>query len=219
MAKYQVAIVRRPEGWRPASLDGVPTEGTDPLQPMADVDDLFVAVRKAVEYNENPSRQSDNQWAVVVEPGAAGRRWSSARLCTPVAYKVMTIWRPDGWEPESPLDVPNCVWKARSEIPSESLTYIRAVATMRALNRQSMDLVGDMWHVLLAVENEPVSQTISYDATGTETTTMVRCLHVVRPETGGRGTCTHCPAHTFPCAQLEWSSLAQTAIDKQIRAL
>ena len=214
---YQVAIIHRPEGWKPASLDAVPSDGTGTPQALADVDDLFAAVGQAVHYNEDPARQADNLWAVVVEPGCAGRHWPSARLCTPVAYKVMTIWRPDGWEPQSPLDVPNCVWRARSEIPAVSLTYVRALATMRALNRQSMDLTGDMWYVLLAVENEPVAQTVSYDATGTETTTLVRRLHVVRPESGGHGTCIHCPAHAFPCAQLEWSSLPQTASDKQVR--
>ena len=41
-----------------------------------------------------------------------------------------------------------------------------------------------MWYVVIAVENEPVLQTVPHDASGTETTVAVRRLHVVRPEEG-----------------------------------
>ncbi len=59
---------------------------------------------------------------------------------------------------------------------------------------------GAMWYVVIAVENEPVVQTISHDASGTETTVEVRRLHVVRPEEGGGpGDCSHCPAGSFDC--------------------
>jgi hypothetical protein len=70
-----------------------------------------------------------------------------------------------------------------------------------------------MWYVLVAVENEPVSQTVAHDSSGTETTVAVRRLHVVRPEHGGKGDCSHCPAHSFDCAKKEWSSLEQTATE------
>jgi hypothetical protein len=59
-----------------------------------------------------------------------------------------------------------------------------------------------VWYVVVAVENEPVAQTVSFDASGTETTVVTRRLHVVRPEPGGGlGNCSHCPAHGMECEQ------------------
>jgi hypothetical protein len=81
-----------------------------------------------------------------------------------------------------------------------------------------MDHPGATWHVVVAVENEPVSRTISFDATGTETTVEVRQMHVVRPAEGGHGECTHCPAHSFECANAEWSSRGQTLSVRHSRA-
>ena len=92
--------------------------------------------------------------AVVVQPGSFGRTWRGARLCTPVAYRVLAIWWPTGWEPQSPLDVPHCAWKAHGEPAAEPLDYARAVAVVRGLNQQSMDHAGSLWYVLVAVENE-----------------------------------------------------------------
>jgi len=100
------------------------------------------------------------------------------------------------------------------------MPYQRALATGAGLNRQSMDQAGAMWYVVIAVENEPVSHTVSYDPSGTETTVEVRRLHVVRPEEGGgKGDCSHCPAHAFDCAKQEWTALEQTATDSRTRSL
>jgi len=214
MVRYLVSIVERPDGWGPAAPDDVPPRPGEPVESLGEADALFPAVRQAVDFNQSPDRQQDRRWAVVVEPGARGRIWPYARLCTPLAYKVAAVWWPTGWEPGSPLDVPNCVWQAESGSGAGPMPYRRAVATVRALNRQSLDRAGTMWYVLVAVEHEPVSQTVAYDASGTETTVAVRRLHVVRPESGGgKGDCTHCPAHSFDCARESWTSREQTVAE------
>ncbi len=105
------------------------------------------------------------------------------------------------------------------DVERQGLTYKRALATVRGLNQQSLDSAGAMWYVIIAVENEPVSHTISYDAAGTETTVEVRRLHVVRPEPGGRGDCSHCPAHAFECAREGWVELLQTAESMETRTV
>jgi len=218
MSKFQVAVVTRPGDWKPACADDVPPSPGELREALGENEDLFAAVREAVAFNEAAERKGDDRWAVVVERGSRGRQWAAARLCSPIVYKVTAIWRPEGWEPESPLDVPNCIWKSHNRLAAEPLCYAQAVETMRALNQQNMDVAGDMWYVLMAVENEPISQTISYDCTGSETTVEVRRLHVLRPERGGRGNCSYCPAHSFQCASSEWSSLPLTSTDKQTRS-
>jgi hypothetical protein len=207
MASYQVAIVRRPEDWTPATLDDVPPQPGEPLELRDEVDDLFVALRDAIGLNESADA---DRWAVVVEPGSPGRTWSAARLCTPVRYQVNALWWPEGWEPREPLDVPNCVWQAQGRVSDQPMSYEQAEATVQGLNRQCIDNPGTTWHVVAAVENEPVSRTVSYDASGTEATVEVRRLHVIRPVRGGRGDCSHCPAHGFECAKAQWNSLTQT---------
>jgi len=210
MATYQVVIIPRPEAWMPASPDDVPPQPGSPLEVLAESDDLLAAVRQVIEHNED-ARRAASRWAVVVEPGSRGRTWPAARLCTPIAYKVTAIWWPDGWEPESPLDVPNCVWQAQGRPGEAAMNYPQAEATIRSLNRQCMNRPGATWYVVMAVENEPISQTVSYDSAGTETTIEVRRLHVIRPEHGGRGNCTYCPAHSLECAKTDWASQVLTA--------
>jgi len=210
MAKYQVSIIERPKQWQPDGPDDVPPGPAKPLEAISDHDTLFVAVRAAVEHNKAPARTSDERWAVVVEPGVLGRTWRNARLCTPLSYKVTSIWWPEGWEPSSPLDVPNCVWRSQGDLDRQPTTYAQAVATIRALNQQSMDRFSPLWYVVVAVENEPISQTVSYDPAGTETTVQVRRLHVVRSDEGGRGDCSHCPASSFDCAREDWKSREQS---------
>ncbi len=210
MAKYQVSIIERPAQWQPPQPDAVPAEPGKPLRSLADHDSLFAAVRQAIEFNQEQRRESDRHWAVVVEPGAHGRTWRNARLCTPLRYRVVGIWWPGGWEPASPLDVPNCVWRAQGESEGQPTTYARALAIVRGLNQQSMDRASPLWYVIVAVENEPLSQTVSFDPAGTETTVQVRKLHVIRPDEGGRGDCSHCPAAGFECAREDWISLEQT---------
>lgn len=215
MATYQVSVIQRSQGWQPASPDDVPAAAAKPLEVLSDHEDLFPAVREAIQYNQDESRKKDDRWAVVVQPGNLGRMWRNARLCTPLAYKVAGIWWPDGWEPQSPLDVPNCVWRTQGEVTEQRLTYPQAIAMIQGLNQQSLDRLSPIWYVVVAVENEPISQTVSYDPAGTETTVQVRRLHVVRPEEGGRGDCSHCPAASFQCAREDWITLEQTTRSTQ----
>jgi hypothetical protein len=218
MAGYQVALIEKPEGWEAATPDDSPPNPGALGQVIAESDDLFGAVRRAIQHNEAPQRRDDRRWAVVVQRGSLGRTWPPARLCTPVVYKVTAIWWPVGWDPNSPLDVPNCVWRAHGQTAEEAMTYPRALATMRSLNQQSIDHSGTMWYVVVAVENEPISRTVTYDPSGTETTVEVRRLHVIRSETGRRGDCSHCPAHGFDCAKSDWSTLEQTFAETHSRA-
>jgi hypothetical protein len=200
MARYEVLLIDRPEGWVPQSPDDVPPEPGPAVETLRQTDELFAAVRRAVVHNEQAQREDRNRWAVVVEPGASGRSRLRVRLCTPLAYKVAATWWPAGWEPQSPLDVPNCTWKAQGDADPKPHSYAQATAIVRGLNEQGMRHVGVMWYVVIAVENEPVLQTISHDASGTETTVEVRRLHVVRPEDGGgAGDCSHCPAGSIDC--------------------
>ncbi len=211
MAKYQVSLIERPADWTPASPDDVPPEPGVLLETLAEADDIFAAVRRAVEHNRGAKGQAAGRWAVVVEPGALGCTWRQARLCTPLSYKVTPIWWPLGWEPQSPLDVPHCVWRAQGRTEDQRLEYARAVAVVRGLNQQNIDHSSTTWYVVLAVENEPVSQSVSYDPSGVETTVQVRRLHVVRSEDGGaRGDCSYCPARSFDCARSEWHSLEES---------
>ena len=219
MGKYQVSLIECPQDWEPGGPDDVPPQPGPLLETLAEKEELFPAVREAIQHNQKAQEEKTGRWAVVVEPGSLGRTWRGARLCTPVSYKVTAIWWPQGWEPQSPLDVPNCVWKAQGEIGREHLSYRRALATVRSLNRQCMTAATSMWYVLMAVENEPVSHTISYDPAGAETTVEVRKLHVVRPEPAGHGDCSHCPAHAFECAREDWASLQETITSSQTRSL
>ena len=161
MARYQVSIIDIPSGWEPKCPDDVPAQLGAPTRVLAEEAKLFDAVKTAIDFNETAQKDQRGEWAVVVEPESLGRTWSGARLCTPVAYKVTAIWWPSGWEPKSPLDVPNCVWKAQGETSQEEMDYPLALATARSLNRQSVDQAGTMWYVVIAVENEPISQTVS----------------------------------------------------------
>ena len=209
MAKYQVATVNRPSDWTPECADDVPVERSGPVEVLIESDDLFEAVSRAMEHNESDEAQRRGRWAVAVEPGSGGRRWPAARLCTPIVYKVTAIWWPDGWEPDSPWDVPNCVWQAQGQSGGQWLAYPQAEATVLSLNRQAMDHPGTTWHVVVAVENEAVSRMVSYDRRARD---HGRGSADARDPSraGGHGNCTHCPAHDFQCAKADWSSQTQT---------
>ncbi|MBN1394216.1 MAG: hypothetical protein JW959_04280 [Pirellulales bacterium] len=219
MPKYQVSIIQRPEKWEPECFDDVPLKLKGPVEMLTESDDLFAAVERVIEFNQSGRAQQQGRWAVVVEPGSAGRHWPAARLCTPLSYKVWPIWWPDGWEPNSPLDVPNCIRRTGEQPKAQVLGYPQAEATVLALNRQCMDHPGTTWHVVAAVENEPLSQTIVRDASGAETISEVRCIHVLRPSEGGRGDCSRCPAGLFPCAEADCESQPQTVTTRRVRQL
>jgi hypothetical protein len=127
-----------------------------------------------------------------------------------MTYKVTPIWWPDGWEANSPLDVPNCVFQAQGSGGGEPMSYSEAEAVVLGLNRQCMDHPGTLWHVIMAIENEAVSRVVSYDASGMETTVETRRMHVIQPEQGSHGNCEYCPAHEFACSKAEWKSQVQT---------
>ncbi len=116
-------------------------------------------------------------------------------------FQVTAVYWPEGWEPNSPSDVPNCVRRIQEQLSDARLTYEKALTTAKALNRQCMDGPGADWYVVVEVEDRPHQRTVSRDASGKETTREVYRFHVVRPEPGGRGDCSHCPAHAFPCAE------------------
>jgi len=163
---------------------------------------LFTALDRAIEHNESAEAQRRGRWAVVVEPGGIGRVWPNARSARRWFTKSPAIWWPDGWEPNFAAGrAPNCVWKSQEQVGGQWLAYPQAEATMLALNRQCMDRPGATWHVVVAIENEAVSRTVSHDPSGAETTVEVRRMHVIRPEQGGHGECLHCPAHAFQCAK------------------
>lgn len=196
---YQVLIVNRPANWTPRGADDVPPALEGSFQVATERAELIEAQAWAVEHNQKPGRNSDLAWAVVVDGDARSRQWPGPRLCTPLAYKVAALVRPEGWEPTSPWDVPNCTWKAESRGPGAELSRRQAMDTVWALNQQSMDQDDTTWFVPVAVENEPVEQSVRYDPAGAETVVQVRRLHVIRPPQGGRGDCSYCPARDFPC--------------------
>lgn len=201
MAKYHVATIERPQDWKPRGPDDVPCQIAGRYEVVCETADLFSAVRQAIELNEKAQDIPHSRWAVVIDREASGRYWPSARLCTPISYKVASIWRPEGWDPGSARDVPNCVWRAQGQSSNEIMSYRQATDTVLGLNQQSIDTDGTMWYVVLAVENEPLSHSLAFDIIGTETATTVRRLHVVPPENAGHGDCGHCPAHAFQCGQ------------------
>jgi hypothetical protein len=188
----------------------VPSQLAEPFEALVESDDLLDAVRRAIEHNRQAESAGNERWAVVVQPGSAGWLCSTGRLCTPISYQVGAVWWPDGWEPTGPLDVPNCVWHDQEHGGEDCPTYQQAVAAVHSLNRQCIDHPGTKWYVVTALENEPMARTLSYDASGNETIIESRLLHVIRPESGGRGDCSGCPAHSFPCATADWITQTQT---------
>jgi len=205
MAKYHVAIIERSEAWQPASWDDVPPSPGERQGLLAEGDDLWALVRQAMEHNEQSHEKGLRRWAVVVEPGSSGRAWHEARLCTPVTYQVNTLGWPTGWEPQSPLDVPNCLGTALRGTDHPRLTYAQAVAVVRGLNQQSMDHQRSTWHVVAAVENEPALQTAACGPAGSEAADEVRPIHVIRPDPAARGDCSYCPARALDCARADSS--------------
>ncbi len=219
MARYQVSLVQRPADWQPKCPDDLPPSPGHAVGSLATTDDFFSAVRQAIQHNESSEAKSAGQWAVVAEPGNLGRTWPGARLCTPLAYKVAAIWWPTGWEPQSPLDVPNCVWRAQGEPTDHLVTYQEAVATVQSLNHQGMNHAAVRWYVVMAIENEPISHTVSLDPSGTETTVKVRKVHLVRADGGGHGDCSHCPAHSFDCAKSDLDAAIYSIDDLSRRSM
>jgi hypothetical protein len=211
---YQVAIIARPAEWSNRTPDDVPPVLTPPFEVTAEYERLLEAVGRATQHNQHPGRKTDLSWAVVVAPGTRSRLWSGPRLCTPVVYKLARLVRPEGWEPAGPYDVPNCIWKAQSGASGGEMSLAQAVDTMCALNRQSIDLADTSWFVPVAIENEPLEESITYDSAGIETVRRARRLEVIRPAAGGRGDCSYCPAHDFPCRRAEQPGAVETEVTR-----
>lgn len=142
MAKYQVATIERPAGWNPRFPDDVPPEIQGGYDVVGEADDLFAAVRQAIELNQKAQADAQVRWALVVDAESPGLTWKTVRICTPIRYKIAAIWRSDGWEPTSPYDVPNCPWRAKGRSDDEAMPFVKAADTVVALNRQSMDSTG-----------------------------------------------------------------------------
>ena len=116
-------------------------------------------------------------------------------------YVVATVWWPDGWEPQTPLDVPNCVGLTGEQVSGDFLTYEQAVATVRGLNQQNIDHPGTTWYVVAAVKGDMPSTTCCHCDEGAAATIEASRLEVVESLQGGsHGDCSHCPASQFPCA-------------------
>jgi len=214
--RYRVLAVMPPPGWKPQRLDDVPVQVGQAGDVLGETTDLLEALSQTTRFNEQPAEKRQNSWAIVVDPESTGRCFPAGRACTPVEFRVMTIWWPDGWEPESALDVPNCARRFQDppvdwpgQLAGESLGREQALATARALNRQCIDNPGNCWYVVVALENEPLSETLCFDPSGREALVETRRLHVIRPEPDGRGRCVGCPARAMPCAQEAWTSQAQ----------
>ncbi len=209
MTTYQLAMIEVPRDWQPRCPDDVPPGALKPLEVTGTWEELFPAVRQAIEHNEQGESERGGRWALVVDSASSGKTLPAARLCTPITYRVIPIWWPDGWEPESPLDVPNCVSPVRDRADERRMTYRQAVAAVNGLNRQCMDQPDTTWYVVTAIENEPALPTDSPDRLEGRSA-ATRPVHVIRPERGGRGDCSHCPAHNLPCAEVQWTSRQQT---------
>lgn len=227
MDAYRVVVIRRPASWRPERPDDAPPEAARWLpgsEVLFESGDLFRAVQRAVDHNELVMSQGTERWAVVVDVAddTKGDNTPAMRVCTPIDYAVAAIWWPEGWEPTAPWDVPKCVLPAHGQAGSrEPLrprpSYATVSATMLALNRQCMAQAGAAWYVVVAVESQSLGRTVAWDPAGTQTTTEVRRLHVVRPERGGLGDCCHCPAHRLPCcAGVDPSDRVQTVATQRI---
>jgi hypothetical protein len=73
------------------------------------------------------------------------------------------------------------------------------VATVHGLNRQNLDHPGPTWYVVSEAEDPPpAAATPNIEAVLAGTAEPP--LRVLFPEGGGRGDCSHCPAHGHPCA-------------------
>ena len=212
MPKYQVAVIDRPEKWTPECADDVPLELHGPVEVLAESDDLFAAVDRAMEHNESgeaAAAAAGPWWSSRAAPAASGpTRGSAPRSPT----KSPPSGGPTAGSPIRPWTCPTASGRPAGRAGGEWLSYPQAEATVLALNRQCMDHPGAAWHVVVATENEPASRTVSYDPAGAETTVEVRRMHVIRPEHGGHGDCSHCPAGTFPCAKADWSSQPQDGV-------
>jgi len=117
-------------------------------------------------------------------------------------YQVTPVWWPDGWEPCDPLDVPRCIRPARPpDGPGPQMDYRQAVAAVHGLNRQCLDHPGATWYVVSEAEDPPATAAAGPDIAGVLAGAAEPPLRVLFPEGGGRGDCSHCPAHGHPCAE------------------
>ncbi|MBX7167424.1 MAG: hypothetical protein K1X74_13930 [Pirellulales bacterium] len=180
---YRVSIVECPDGWEPNSLDDSPG-GLRCIEDIGSHDAIEEALEQVIAFNRGEIDDGPKRWAVVFEPPVRGR--SHYRVCTPLTYRLVHIHWPEGWQPESPLDVPTCSWRDQSDTSGE-YGFDEAIEAARSLNEAHLlEPSFERWTMVVAIECEPLHTSIYCDHLGTETSTTVRRLHVVRPNTGSR---------------------------------
>lgn len=175
---YRVSVVELPPEWEPASFDDSPGD----LRCVEDIgrhDTIEAALAQVIEFNRENAEVGTPRWAVAFEAPSRGR--SAYRVCTPLSYRLVHIHWPEGWEPKSPLDVPDCAWRDQSDTSME-YEFDAAVEAVRSLNEAHMlEPSCERWTLLVAIECEPLHTSTFCDYLGTETSLTVRRLHVIRP--------------------------------------
>ena len=160
MAKYQVAIITRPENWTPECADDVPLELIGPVGVLTESDDLFEAVSRAMEHNESAEARRRGRWAVVVEP--AQHRPHLARRPAVYAHHLQSdrhlVARRLGTRLAA-WTCPTAFGKRRARRAANGSAIPRPKPPCWRLNRQCMEHPGTTWHVVVAVENESISRT------------------------------------------------------------
>ncbi len=181
---YRVSLVQFPEGWDPGSLDDSP-DGLRCTEDIGHHDFLEDALEQVLEFNEQAVEGDRTKWAVIFESPVRGR--SNFRVCTPLSYRIVHIHWPQGWTPESPLDVPNCEWHDQSDSNTE-FTFDEGLEALTSLNEAHlMEPSCERWSIMVVVECEPVHTSMYCDHLGTETSMTVRRLHVIRPADSNQG--------------------------------
>lgn len=181
---YRVSLVQYPDGWEPVSLDDSP-DGLRCTEDIGVHDTLEDALEQVLDFNMESIEGDRSKWAVIFETPVRGRQ--NFRVCTPLTYRIIHIHWPEGWAPNSPVDVPDCEWHDQSDTNAE-FTFDEALDTLKSLNEvHLMEPSSERWSIMVAVECEPVHTSMYCDHLGTETSMTVRRLHIVRPVDSSSG--------------------------------
>ena len=218
MPKYQVMVIRWPERWKPECADDVPLELNGPVEVLVESDDLFTALGSGDRTQREPRGATPRPLGRRDRAGRHGPRLAGrpTLLTGDLQSDCHLVARRLGAQLS-----PGCA-QLRLEVARAGRRRVVRVSAGRSHRVGAEPAVhgasGAYWHVVVAIENEPISRTVSHDPSGVETTVEVRQMHVIRPEQGGHGECSHCPAHAFQCAKADWSSQMQTMSARHSRA-